>query len=362
MSSAYKDWLKRNWRTIGLAVTASLVLLAAAALLELRYPGETHWWSQYVALVLREVSAFLVAGLLGILLFDATMRVAFIHHIVEWMRDLFLERRELAMVLDPGRREKFVQKILQAQVGERLGDAIFHNIAKQYITPGRYYRSRFLLDVTLSPLDRATSLGGPAPTVLQPADYDRLEIGCCFEAPWNPRHAALAFTLRDDFGELQRFFADQRCVYRDNVYLLPETAAALAGYDLDTARTAWSELVKIEMVVNHSPLSALSYTFPPGRSRDTILVKPGGASVPGETTEHVPQEIKIHTFIAKNVTQYPAVIAYPSMSPLLKFRWPSDVQEPSVYPYLYDGESVCRASREGSGVAADYHQPFFRRF
>jgi hypothetical protein len=318
------------------------------------------WWFHLVVHTLSLIGA---AGIVGFS-FESFLRKDLLHEFLAEMRGLFERDPEMAKSLSPEVRRQRVKATLEAQLGEDIGAALFDGVVDRYFSRPSLYRRDFVYEATVAELDDDIIINSRHPLTLKKDDYYRLTITQKYERAFpETKTISIGCIWSEDFQELNYWFSQVNCIYREQVVLTSANQQAIIGclQDLgaEHALEGVQKLLNIEYLrIDGAELRPESAAIlPSGKSAGIIFRVPKRTAKPRLAA----YEIQMTGLVCKGTRQHPVMFGEPTADPDITFNFPArDITSVLAAP-IFSGKSAFEPRIDSNQVSRRVHVGFGKK-
>ncbi|HEX9944354.1 MAG TPA: hypothetical protein VGG03_20280 [Thermoanaerobaculia bacterium] len=309
-----------------LVIPAVVALIGVGGLAALDHSSSASFHDTwYYHILLHLGSLFGTVGLVG-LLFELFFRKGAMEDFVQ----LFTENPRLAESLSREERQKRVKDTLLAQLGPELGEAVHDGAVSRYFSEQAFFRKQFEYEVDIFDLteDRLLKGEGDETVVLSKEHYYRLKIRAQFHRPL-PTCKEISFGCIwiDDFRELNAWFSDAACIFRDTITLRNEDKEPVRQFFARTGRSRQAagyinSLFSIEnLSIGGVKLHASSVKIRKEANSAGVYFKLPRELRSTRRSDLVSYQMTVSGLIDKETRKYPVILVEPTRDPRIVIRW-----------------------------------------
>ncbi|MFY9823814.1 MAG: hypothetical protein WAM82_20715 [Thermoanaerobaculia bacterium] len=340
-------------------------LFALAGLASLHYIFQLYqlpesWWFH---LAVHSLSLIGAAGIVGFS-FEFFLRKDLLHEFREQMRDFFEQDAGMAKLLDPEIRRERVKATLKAQIGEDIGGALFDGVVDRYFSRPSLYRRDFVYEATVADLDSDIVIESRHPLTLKKDDYYRLTITQKYERAFPETETiSIGCIWSDDFQELNYWFSQPDCIYREQVVLTSADQQAIIGCLQDLGAKHALEGVEKLLHIEYLRIDGVELKRKSTTSR--LREKSAGIVflVPKRTVKSrlAAYEIQMTGLVCKGTRQHPVMFGEPTADPDITFNFPArDIASVLAAP-IFSGKSAFEPRIDSNPASRRVHVGFGKR-
>ncbi len=259
---------------------------------------------------------------------------------IEQFARLFDGDPRFAAALSQDARRRSVANTLRAQLGPEIGEALYEGIVSRYLVADSPYKKQFVYEAVLDDLAADVEL---APgIVLSARDYYRLTMTMRFQRPFRYTSTMLiGCILTDDFAELNHWFRQENCIFRDTLVLTASDRQTVKGHwgrtaAADLARAVAPILTLEKLTIDDIPLEIASAAMAPsGNSAGLTLKVPRSLKQSAQDSPLAWYEMAVSGLIDKKARKYPVILSEPTEDPVITLRYPAaGIQHVMAAPFF----------------------------
>jgi len=314
------------------------ILAGCIGLATIHYFAFRHTDELWFHLATHTLSLVGAAGIVGFA-FEFFFRSAAARNFTSQILELFDGNSQLASKLSQQARQERVKITLEAQLGPEIGSAIYNGLVSRYLEPGTPYRKEFFYEAVLADLPDDVAL--PRGLSLKKDNYFKLTMTQHFLRPFKyMSHVSVGCILTDDFQEVNYWFSQANCIFRDTL--------VLSGPDREIIKRHLSQIPRDEVLAFISPILKIDKITIDGlrlEANSAAVAQSGNSvgivmKVPGQLKNRpgsnlARYEIMISGIIAKEARKYPVILGEPTQDPEISLIYNSrDIERVVAAPFF----------------------------